>query len=137
MPMTKLRMVNPKSLRIPTKSYSQGIVIPLGVADLMFVTGQVAQDLEGNVIAPNNALEQTKVIYARIADVLEEAGMTVENVVKAQIFLTNIKDAPIVSKVRDEIFKAAKPVSTLVEVKNLVKRGCCVEIEVTAVRFYG
>ena len=135
--MTKLRMVNPKSLRIPTKSYSQGIVIPLGVADLMFVTGQVAQDLEGNVIAPNNALEQTKVIYARIADVLEEAGMTVENVVKAQIFLTNIKDAPIVSKVRDEIFKAAKPVSTLVEVKNLVKRGCCVEIEVTAVRFYG
>ena len=133
--MSELKIVNPTSLRIPTKSYSQGIVIPLGAADLMFITGQVAQNIEGEVIAPNDAEAQTRVIYNRLSDILAGADMTLDNVVKAQIFLTDIADGPIVSKVRDEIFKVAKPVSTLVEVNNLVKPGCCVEIELTAVRF--
>jgi len=39
--MNKIKRVNPESLRIPTKSYSQGILIPLGNAELMFVTGQL------------------------------------------------------------------------------------------------
>jgi len=66
---------------------------------------------------------------------LNDGEMTLENIVKAQVFLTNIKDAPLVSGVRDKVFKTAKPTSTLVEVSNLVKEGCCVEIEVTAIKF--
>ena len=132
--MDKIRFVNPTTLRKPTKSYSQGILIPLGTAEMMFLTGQVAQDLDGNVIAPNDAQKQTEVIYERISDILIDGGMSLENVVKAQIFLTNIADGPTVSKIRDQIFKSAKPVSTLVEVTNLVKPGCCVEIEVIAVK---
>lgn len=133
--MNQLKIVNPKTLRIPTKAYSQGIVIPLGIADLMLVTGQVAQDLEGKVIAPGNAKTQAEVIFARISDILAGGGMSLENIVKAQIFVTSIADAPTVSSVRDQIFKVAKPVSTLVEVSNLVHMGCCVEIEVMAVKF--
>ena len=135
--MSKLKIINPKTLRQPTKAYSQGIVVPIGDTELMFVTGQVAQDIEGKIIAPNDAKIQTEVVYSRISDILRDAGMTMENVVKAQIFVTNIKDSPIISKVRDEIFKVAKPVSTLVEVTNLVKEGCCVEIEVIAVKING
>lgn len=52
--MNKIIKINPESLRVPTKSYSQGIVIPLGYGELMFVTGQLAQDAEGNVISPDN-----------------------------------------------------------------------------------
>lgn len=132
--MQEIKFINPQTLRIPTKSYSQGILVPLGSADMMFVTGQVAQDLDGNVIAPNDAEKQTEVIYQRISDILNEGGMTLEDVVKAQIFLTDIADGPTVSRIRDQIFKSAKPVSTLVEVNALVKVGCCVEIEVTAVK---
>jgi len=135
--MKKITSINPKTLRQPTKSYSQGLLVPLGDAEMLFVTGQVAQDIDGDVVAPNDAEAQTKIIYARISDILTDAGMSIDDVVKAQIFLTNIADGPTVSKVRDQVFKVAKPVSTLVEVRNLVKPGCCVEIEVIAVKLKG
>ena len=130
----KIKSINPKSLQLPTKAYSQGVLIPLGDAELFFVTGQIAQDIDGNVVAPNDAKVQTELVFSRIADILKEGGMTMDNVVKAQIFLTNMKDSSVVSKVRDEVFKTSRPVSTLVGVSGLVKEGCCVEIEVTAVK---
>lgn len=131
----KIKQINPDSLKTPTNSYSQGIVIPLGNADLMFVTGQVAQDIEGNVIAPNDARKQTEVVFKRIETILKEHDMDFDHVVKAQIFLTNMKDKPVVSEIRNEIFKHIRPVSTLVGVTGLAKEGCRVEIEVTAVKF--
>jgi len=132
--MNKIRKVNPEALRVPTKSYSQGIVIPIGDTELMFVTGQLLQDIDGNVVAPNNTEEQTKVIFSRIKAVLNEAEMTLDDVVKVQIFMKDITESKIVSTIRDNIFKNSKPVSTLVEVSGLVKKGCMIEIEVTAIR---
>ena len=37
-------------------------------------------------------------------------------------------------KVRNEVFKVSRPVSTLVQVSALIKEDCCVEIEVVAAR---
>lgn len=129
-----IRKINPSSMKQPTKSYSNGILVPLGSADLMFVTGQVAQDTEGQVISPDDAETQTRYVFDRIADILRDADMSLDDVVKAQIFVTDMQDAPKVSKIRDEVFINSKPVSTLLEVNQLVKPGCCVEIEVIAAR---
>ncbi len=130
--MKDIKRINPKSLKIPTKAYSQGIVIPLGDAELMYVTGQLSQDVDGNVVAPGNTERQTKVIFSRIEEILKEGGMTMDNVVKIQIFIKDITESKIVSVLRDEIFKDAKPTSTLVEVSGFVKEGCTIEIEATA-----
>ena len=132
--MIEIRRVNPESLRIPTKAYSQGILVPLGSADLLFVTGQLPQDIEGNVVAPDDVKAQTELVFSRIADILQEGGMTMDDVVKVQMFVKNIKDAKTISKIRDDVFKNSRPASTLVEVSNFVKEGCRVEIEVTAAR---
>ena len=132
--MNKIKKVNPESLRIPTKAYSQGIVIPIGDTELMFVTGQLSQDADGNVIALNDIEGQTKVVFSRIETILKEAEMTFDNVVKAQIFIKDITQSKIVSAIRDDVFKNSKPVSTLVEVSGFVKEGCMIEIEVTAVK---
>ena len=132
--MNKVIKINPKSVGIPTKAYSQGIVIPIGDIELMFVTGQLSQDINGNVISPNNTEEQTRVVFSRISDILKEANMTFDNVVKAQIFIKDISQSKVVSAIRDDIFKNSRPVSTLVEVSGFVKEGCMVEIEVTAVK---
>ncbi len=56
------------------------------------------------------------------------------DVVKATVYLTDMRDFAAVSKVRNRFLKDAEPVSTLVEVKSLVKPGCRVEIEVIAVK---
>ena len=60
--------------------------------------------------------------------------MTLDHVVKAQIFVTNMDDSAKVSKVRDQAFLISKPVSTLVEVSRLMKPEYCVEIEVIAAK---
>lgn len=132
--MNALEFINPVSLRVPTKSYSNGILLHLGEVDLMFVTGQLSQDAQGNVLHPNDADGQARQIFSRIDTILREGGMSLDNVVKAQIFVTAIADAPVVSKVRDEVFKVSRPVSTLLEVGAMVKSDCCVEIEVIAAR---
>ena len=132
--MNSIEFINPDSLRVPTKAYSNGLLVPLGTADLMFVTGQLSQDIDGNVLCLGDAEGKARHIFDRISTILGGAGMSLDNVVKAQIFVTNIADAPAVSKVRNEVFKVSRPVSTLVEVSALVKEGCCVEIEVIAAR---
>lgn len=55
------------------------------------------------------------------------------NVVKAQIFLTDMNDFSVVSKIRDKWFAESKPVSTLVEVNGMTRKGAKVEIELTAI----
>ena len=130
--MKNVKKINPKSLRIPTKAYSQGIVIPLGDAELMYVTGQLSQDADGNVVAPNDTEAQAKVVFSRIEEILKEGGMTMDNVVKIQIFIKDITESKLVSVLRDEVFKNAKPVSTLVEISGFIKEDCTIEIETTA-----
>ena len=130
--MKNVKKINPKSLRIPTKAYSQGIVIPLGDAELMYVTGQLSQDADGNVVAPNDTEAQAKVVFSRIEEILKVGGMTMDNVVKIQIFIKDITESKLVSVLRDEVFKNAKPVSTLVEISGFIKEDCTIEIETTA-----
>jgi enamine deaminase RidA (YjgF/YER057c/UK114 family) len=54
--------------------------------------------------------------------------------VKVQTFLTNMADFPKFTVVRDRYFAETRPVSTLLEIKGLAHEGCCVEIEITAIK---
>jgi len=130
--MDEIKKINPKSLRIPTKAYSQGVLVPFDNGKLLFITGQLPQDIEGNVVAPNDAKAQTELVFNRISEILKEAGMDMGDIVKIQIFVKNIKDVKIISQVRDEFLKDIRPASLMVEVSNFVKENCCVEIEATA-----
>ena len=116
-------------------AYSHGVKIPLGNADLIFLTGQKAMDAGGNVMFPGDAEKQTEYVFQSISKILAEAGATIDDVVKSQIYVTNMNDFPSISKVRNKYFAKALPVSTMVEVNCLSKKGCLVEIAVTAVKF--
>jgi reactive intermediate/imine deaminase len=120
----------------PVGAFSHGVLVPLAGADMLFVTGQVAVDGQNNVIAPNDAGKQAEAVFERIGKILAEVGFGFQDVVKAQIFLTNIKDFPAVSQVRNKYFAESRPAGTLLEVSKLVREGCCVEIEVVAVRLH-
>lgn len=60
--------------------------------------------------------------------------MTLADVVRAQTYLTDMADYEKFTAVRDHHLGAIRPASTLLEVKGLAHRGCCVEIEVTAIK---
>jgi len=113
-------------------AYSHGIKVDIGNKKMIFVTGQIAQDKDGNVVC-EDIEGQTEYVFECIQKILKEGNSSLDDVVKTQIFLTDINDFSKVSPIRNKYFKNSKPVSTLVEVSSLVKKGCKIEIEVIAI----
>ena len=64
---------------------------------------------------------------------LEAAGATLDDVVKASFFITDVSKYSEVSAVRNEYFAVARPASLMMEISNTVAKGCDVEIEVMAI----
>ncbi len=128
----KTKQIIPESFTPTMGAYSHGLTVELSDAKLVFVTGQIAMDKEGNVVS-EDIEEQTRFVFENIKQILEAAGAGFKDVVKAQLFLTDIKDFAKVSPIRNEYFGKSKPVSTLVEVSALVKEGCKIEVEVIAI----
>ena len=135
-PKPEIRKLQPKGSPMPMGAYSHGVLVPLPGADILFVTGQMALDSQGNVVAANDPKKQAEVVFENIGKVLAEASLDFSNVVKAQVFLTNINDVSAVSEIRNRYFAESKPAGTWLEVSKLVRDGCCVEVEVVAVRLH-
>ena len=132
--LTGIRKLMPAGAPAVRNAYSHGIVIPLPGAELLFTTGQIASDAENNLVGGDDAGKQTEAVFENLKKILAEAGMGLENVVKAQIFLTHEEDLPVVKEVRNKYFAEIKPVSTMLVVSKLARAECRVEIEVTAIR---
>ncbi len=130
----KKTLIYPAGHPAPRGAYSPGLLMEHGGTRTLFVTGQLAVDPDGNVVAPDDAAAQTEYVFALLGSILKEAGMGFADVVKVDTFLTHMPDFEKYSPVRNRYFADTKPVSTLLEVKGLAKAGCCVEIEVLAVR---
>jgi 2-iminobutanoate/2-iminopropanoate deaminase len=130
----KKSILYPTGFAAPRGAYSPGILLDYGESKLLYATGQLAVDPEGNVIAPGDATAQSEYVFKLIGEILSAAGLTFEDVVRAQTYLTNMEDFPKFSAVRNRYLATSLAASTLIEVKGLARAGCCVEIEITAAR---
>jgi 2-iminobutanoate/2-iminopropanoate deaminase len=97
--------------------------------DLVYMSGLVSWDAYGKVVAPHDAVGQTRQIFKIMKAILDEVGAGFEDVLKLNLFLTDINDRPLINPVRQEVFGDAKPASTLVQVAALVYPELCLEIE--------
>ncbi len=103
------------------------------VGNVVSVAGTVAAGPDGNIVAPGDAYEQTKVIFATIAAALEEPGASLADVVRTRSFITDIKQWEGFGAAHGEVFAAIRPAATLVEVSGLLGEGSVIEIEVDAI----
>jgi len=132
-PMKK-EFITPPGQAIPRGAYTPAIKVDLGSATMLFVTGQLALDPQSRVVAPFDAAAQTEYIFNAVSAILQEAGMTLADVVRTQTYLTDMADYPKFTAVRDRHLAESRPASTLLEVKGLAHPGNCIEIEFTAIR---
>lgn len=100
--------------------------------DLLFVSGIVAVDAEGNLVGGDDVVAQARQVFENMRAVLTAVGCGLEDVVKVTIFLTDVDERPKINPVRQEAFGPARPASTLVEVPRLAVPGAKVEIEAVA-----
>ena len=99
---------------------------------LLFVSGVVPVDGDGRLVGAGDVAEQTRQVFRNIGAVLAAAGASFGDIVKVTVFLTEIDDRKLINPVRQEIFGAIRPASSLVEVSALAIPGAKVEIECIA-----
>ena len=88
-------------------------VYPSGMGGLDPVTGQVVSD---------DVIEQTKQSIRNVEAILAGAGCTLQDVVKAVVYLTDMADYPRVNSVYEEAFAPNRPARTCVAVSALPVR---------------
>jgi reactive intermediate/imine deaminase len=102
------------------------------VGDLLFVSGCVPVDRDGNVVGEDDIVAQARQTFANVGAVLRAAGATFADVAKVTVYLTDIDDRPLINPVRQEFFGEPRPASTLVEVSRLAVPGIKIEVEAVA-----
>lgn len=108
--------------------YSQAI----DAAPFVYASGQIPIDPATGLI-PEGIKAQTAQSLANVRAILEEAGLSLANVVKTTVFLADMGDFVPMNEVYGETFTAPYPARSAVAVKELPKK-VLVEIEVIAVK---
>jgi len=103
------------------------------VGGLLFVSGVVPVDGDGRVVGEGDVVEQARQVFRNMGEVLAVAGASFGDVAKVTVFLTDVDDRARINPVRQEVFGAARPASTLVEISRLAVPGALIEIECVAV----
>lgn len=101
------------------------------VGNVIEVAGTTAVE-DGVLIGKNDAYLQTKIILQKIEKVLQEAGASLENVVRTRVYVTDISRWEEVGRAHGEFFRNIKPASAMIEISALIDPEMLVEIEVTA-----
>lgn len=112
----------------PRGAYSHAV----RVGNLLFIAGQVARDREGRIVGVGDAAAQAEQAMKNIGALLEAAGATFDNVVKLNVYLTDMGDREAVGKVRRRYMRKPFPASTSVQVVALAEPEFLVEIEAVA-----
>ena len=107
--------------------YSQGIVH----GDLVFVSGQLGIDPESGEVVDGGIAAQTEQVMRNLGAILEAAGSSLANVVKATIFLADLGDFAAMNEVYGRYVGEPYPARATVQIGGLPS-GALVEIEVVA-----
>ena len=98
--------------------YSQAVKLN----GFLYTSGQIALTPSGEMVE-NDIKKQTRQIFANLKAILEDNDSSFDNVIKLNIFLTNMNDFGIVNVIMAEVFGDHKPVRSTVEVKSLPKNA--------------
>jgi 2-iminobutanoate/2-iminopropanoate deaminase len=108
--------------------YSQGIV----ANGFVFCSGQIPLVPETGALAAGAIEDQTRQVLKNLSAVLDAAGSSLDQVVKATVFLQDMNDFAAMNKVYAEFFKAPFPARAAVQAARL-PRDVKVEIEAVAI----
>lgn len=129
---TERQYINPSDLSAPG-SYTH--VVVSNQRKLIFVSGQVALNKQGEVVGKGDLRAQASQVFENLKIALAAAGATFGDVVKINTYVVNYKptDAAIIREVRGKYFAKEKaPASTLVGVQALAREDFLIEVEIIA-----
>ena len=108
-------------------------VVTVKGGTMVFVSGLLARDVDGNVIGKGDMGAQIRQVGENLRLALESAGATREDLVRTTTYVTDIEEFFRHVEVRQKYLGPALPTSTTIEVRKLAHPDLLVEIEAFAV----
>ncbi|MEW6671355.1 MAG: RidA family protein [Thermodesulfobacteriota bacterium] len=113
----------------PTEGYSH--VAKAGKT--LYIAGQVAKDGCGKLVGLGDFEIQARQVFTNLKNILEEAGGSLQHIVKMTTFLTHFNYREAFRNVRQEFFTEPFPPHTFLVVQSLAMPEYLIEVEAVAV----
>lgn len=113
----------------PTIGFSRAV----RVGDVVAVSGTAPLDTDGRTVGVGDLYQQTVRCLDIIQDALEQTGLSLDNVVRTRIMLTDLTHWQEAARAHGDRFTDIRPASTIVQVAGLLDPAWLVEIEADAV----
>jgi len=130
------RVWDPVRVQHPGHAYAQPFsqAVKASGQSLIFLSGQVALDANGNVVGAGDMHAQARQALENLKAMLDAGGATLADVVKLTVYVTDMREFSKLQEVRAEYWAGIPlPASTALEIKQLVRKEFMVEIEAIAV----
>ncbi|MBT4375534.1 MAG: RidA family protein [Nitrospina sp.] len=124
--MTK-RIIQTEQAPAAIGPYSQAI----SIGDFLFTSGQIALDPESGIFLSAEIEEETEQTLKNISAILRAGGLSLENVVKTTVYLSDLNHFSRMNQVYEKYFSKTKPARACVQVAALPK-GAKIEIDAIA-----
>ena len=131
MPSERVRTSNPPGAPPAFRPYYSNAV-RVSSGDLLFISGQVAWDVDGNVVGKGDPQQQAEQVFANIAAILSAHDATFADIIKVTVYVTDLSWFEQLSDIRRRVFGESPPASVIVQVSSLVQADLLVEVEAVA-----
>jgi 2-iminobutanoate/2-iminopropanoate deaminase len=129
--MPKTQITSSK-IRKPSGHFSQATSIAVR-GHLVFISGMTARCADGTIAGIGDIEVQTQQVCENIKAAVEQAGGTMDDICRVDVYVRNMEHFDQIHKVRREYFKAPAPASTMVEVSKMTSPEYLIEINAIAV----
>lgn len=126
------QQITSKKLRQPNGHFSHATAIA-AKGKLVFISGMTARHPDGTITGVGNIDAQTRQVCENLKAAVEEAGGTLDDIVRVDVYVRNMEHFEAIHKVRREYFTGVAPASTMVEVSKFVSPDYLIEINAIAV----
>ncbi len=113
----KKEIIKTENAPAPIGPYSQAVAY----GNLVFVSGQIAINPENGQLVTRSIKEETHQVMKNLQNILKEAGLGIEHILKTSIFLKNMDDFTVVNEVYGSYFSGEFPARETVQVSRLPK----------------
>lgn len=128
--MPKQQVVSPR-LAKPSGHFSHATKV-VARGTLVFISGMVAKRADGSIAGVGDIEAQTRQVCENLKAAVEEAGGTLDDICRVDVFVRNMEYFETIHKVRREYFKGDAPASTMVEVSKMTSPDYLIEINAIA-----